>query len=137
MKPEVPAVLGEMAQLLMRNADPSVHPADRAGALGLTALLLGLAAEAWDGAAHHLVQENRAVHALLVRGQAFTTPPTPPVEDDLRLSALGAENARLRAALIALQIIVEARPDAAALNEAIWAELRASTERRKTASSVV
>lgn len=137
MKPEVPAVLGEMAQLLVRNADPSVHPADRASALGMTAMLLGFAAEAWDGAAHHLVQENRAVHALLVQGAAFAVSPAPPVEDDLRLSALGAENARLRAALIVLQAAVEGRAEAAALNEAIWAELRASTERRKTASSVV
>lgn len=137
MKPEVPSVLGEMAQLLVRNADPSVHPADRASALGLTALLLGFAAEAWDSAAHHLVQENRAVHALLVRGAAYAPPPAPPAEEDLRLSALGAENARLMAALIALHAAVELRPEASALNEAIWAELRASTERRKTASSVV
>lgn len=137
MKPEVPSVLGEMAQLLMRNADPSVHPADRASALGLSALLLGFAAEAWDGAAHHLVQENRAVHALLVQGAAHAPPPAPPAEDDLRLSALSAENARLMAALINLHAVVELRPDAAALNDAIWAELRVSTERRKTASSVV
>jgi hypothetical protein len=124
MKPEVPAVLAEMAQLLVRNADPNVPPAERAGALGLTAALLGLAAQAWDGAAHNLVQENRAIRELLgLQGS----------DDDLRLSALSAENARLRAALIARHAEVEGRDPA--METAIWAELVASTERRMVAGS--
>lgn len=124
MKPEVPAVLAEMAGLLVRNADPGVHPADRASALGLTAALLGFAAQAWDGAAHNLVQENRAIRDLLG---------LPGVDEDLRLSALSAENARLRQALIDSHAEAEGKDPA--LEAAIWAELVASTERRMVMGS--
>jgi fructosamine-3-kinase len=137
MKPEVPEVLGELAQLLVRNADPSVHPADRASDLGMSAMLLGYALESWDGRAHMLVEENRAFHALLQRGGSHAPVPVPPAEDNLRLSALTAENQRLAQALIALHAAVENDPAAADLNEAIWAELRASTERRRWSTSVV
>jgi hypothetical protein len=126
MKPEVPHVLGEMAQLLVRNADPNIPPAERAGALGLTAALLGFAAQAWDGAAHNLVQENLAIRKLLgLQGS----------DEDLRLSALSAENGKLRQALIAKHAEVEGQDPA--MEAAIWAELVASTERRMVAGSPV
>lgn len=126
MKPDVAAVLAETAALLVRNAAPDVPPAERAGALGLSAALLGFAAQAWDGAAHNLVHENRAIRALL--GEAGS-------DEDLHLSALSAENDRLRAALIALHIEVEGKDPAK--EAAIWAELVASTERRMVAGSPV
>jgi hypothetical protein len=113
-----------MAQLLVRNADPSVHPADRASALGLTAALLGFAAQAWDGAAHNLVQENRAIRKILGETGA---------DEDLRLSALSAENARLRQALIELHETVEGKDPAKEAE--LWAELIASTERRAVAGA--
>ena len=83
MTPAVPSVLSELAQLLMRNAVPDVPDAERASALGLSAMLLGLAAEVWDGAAYNLVDENRALRALLgekgsdddLHLSAYTTPP--------------------------------------------------------------
>ena len=140
MKPDIPAVLTELAGLVARKAAPDVHPADRAGALGLSAALLGLAAQAWDGAAQNLVTENRAIRVILAGGGAFA----PDVlalatgsDVDLRISALSVENARLRAALIALQIAVEGgdSAEAKALDAAIWAELVASTERRLVAGS--
>jgi len=127
MTPDVPSVLSELAQLLMRNAVPGVPDAERASALGLSAMLLGISAEVWDGAAHNLVAENRALRTLLgLSGQ----------DDDLRLSALRAENERLRALLITAQIEAEASGDIAR-QDAIWAELRASTERRKLSISLV
>jgi hypothetical protein len=135
MKPDVPAVLAELAGLVARNAMPDVHPADRAGALGLSAALLGLAAQVWDGAAQNLVTENRAIRVVLAQGAAFAPDAAALAggsDEDLRISALSAENARLRVALIALQIAVEGRDgtEARALDAAIWAELVASTERR-------
>jgi hypothetical protein len=135
MKPDVPAVLMELAGLVAANAMPDVHPADRAGALGLSAALLALASQAWDGAAQNLVTENRAIRELLARGAAFAPEAAALADgsdDDLRVSALDAGNARLRAALITLQIAVEGRgtAEAAALDDALWAELIASTERR-------
>ena len=127
MTPDVPSVLSELAQLLMRNAVPGVPDAERASALGLSAMLLGLSAEVWDSAAHNLVAENRALRTLLgLTGQ----------DDDLRLSALRAENDRLRALLITAQIEAEASGDTAR-QDAIWAELRTSTERRKLSISLV
>ena len=127
MTPSVPSVLIEMASLVARNADPATPPAERASALGLASMLLMLAAEVWDGAAARLVKENRALAALL---------PDTASEADLRISALRAENDRLRARLIAEHIAAEQAGDSARL-EAIWAELLASTERRKLSVSLV
>ena len=127
MTPDVPSVLSELAGLLVRNAAPDVPDAERASALGLSSMLLALAAEVWDGAAENLVQENRAL-AVLLDDEAS--------EASLRLSALRAENARLRARLIEAHVAAERAGDAAR-DEAIWAGLRASTERRKLSVSLV
>jgi hypothetical protein len=127
MTPDVPSVLSELAQLLQRNAAPDVPDGERANALGLSSMLLALAAEVWDGAAENLVQENRALAALLRDTAA---------ESDLRLSVLRAENARLRGLLIEAHVAAEQAGDAAR-QDAIWAELRASTERRKLSISLV
>jgi hypothetical protein len=127
MTPDVPSVLSELAQLVLRNAGPDVPDGERANALGLSSMLLAVAAEVWDGAAEHLVQENRALAALLGDTAA---------ESDLRLSTLRAENGRLRGLLIEAHIAAEQAGDAAR-GDAIWAELRASTERRKLSVSLV
>lgn len=136
MTPSVPAVLAEIAGLALRNAMPDVHPADRASSLGLSAALLGMAAEVWDGTAARLVEENRAVRALLARaGEVGLDFSELAARDDadLRISSLQAANDVLRAALIALQTTAEAKSPA--LDTDIWAELVASTERRKMAAS--
>jgi hypothetical protein len=127
MTPEVPAVLLQLAAVAGRSAMPGLPEAERASDLGLTAVLLAVAAEAWDGAAQRLVEENRAIRTLLGLDGA---------DDDLRLSALRADNARLRARLIEAQIEAERSGDASR-QDAIWAELIASTERRKLSTSLV
>lgn len=121
MTPPVPAVLAELANLLMRNAAPDVPPAERASSLGLSAMLLTVAAEVWDGAAANLVADNLAFRQVLgLTGD----------DADLRLSVLKAENDRLRAALIEAHTAAETAGDGA-LQDRIWAALAASTERRK------
>ena len=138
MTPAVPAVLAEIAGLALRNAMPDVHPADRASSLGLSAALLGMAAEVWDGTAARLVEENRAVRALLARASDVGLDFTELVagdDADLRISSLQVANDSLRAALIVLQTAAEGQN--AALDADIWAELVASTERRKMAASPV
>jgi hypothetical protein len=127
MKPDIPEVLTELAGLMARNAEPGVAEGERANALRLSAGVLGMAAEFWDGAAERLVRENRSLAELLGDSAA---------EEDLRLSALGAENARLRALLIAAHAAAEQAGDVAR-QEAIWAELVASTERRKLSTAPV
>lgn len=138
MTPAVPAVLAEIAGLALRNAMPDVHPADRASSLGLSALLLGMAAEVWDGTAARLVEENRAVRALLARagevGSDFAALAAGD-DADLRISSLQAANDALRAALIELHTAAEAK--SATLDADIWSELVVSTERRKMAASPV
>jgi hypothetical protein len=139
MTPSVPAVLVELAGLAVRNAMPDVPLAERAGALGLSAALLVMAAEVWDGMAARLVEENQAIRLLLAHGPKMGLDFSELViglDDDLRISALQAVNDRLRAALIELHMAAEAKEDTA-LQEAIWAELVASTERRKMAASPV
>ena len=127
MNPPVPPVLAELAGLLMKNAQPGVPEAERASDLGISALLLMVAGEVWDRQAAILVEENRAIRAILG---------TPGDDPNLRLSVLQAENNRLREALIAAQAAAEASGDTAR-QDAIWAELAASTERRKLAAAPV
>jgi hypothetical protein len=127
MTPQVPDVLAELSSLLIKNAQPGVPEAERASDLGLSAMLLAVTAEIWDRQAAILVEENRAVRALL--GQVGDDP-------DLRLSALQAENNRLRAALVDAHAAAETVGDTAR-QDAIWAELLASTERRKLTSAPV
>lgn len=127
MTPEIPMVLSELALLAMRNAAPEVPDGERQTALALAAMLLGVAAEVWDSAADNLVRENRALAILL---------PDTASEGDLKLSALRAENARLRRLLIAAHAAAEDAADARR-QAAIWAELVASTERRKLSISSI
>jgi hypothetical protein len=127
MTPEVPSVLAELSALLMKNAMPGVPEPERASDLSLSAMLLAVAAEIWDRQAQILVEENRAVRALL--GQAGDDP-------DLRLSVLQAENNRLRVALTEAHAAAEAAGDEPR-QAAIWVELIASTERRKLSMAPV
>jgi hypothetical protein len=127
MNPAIPAVLAELAAISIRTAQPGVPDAERAGELGLAAGLLGMAAEMWDRQAAILVDENRALRTLL--GQAGD-------DADLRLSTLAAENDRLRAALITAHVEAEAAGNRDR-EDAIWAELVASTERRRLSTAPV
>lgn len=127
MNPPVPPVLAELAGLLLKNAMPGVPEPERASDLSLSAMLLMLTGEIWDRQAHILVEENRAVRALL--GETGE-------DADLHLSVLKAENDRLRAALIAAHAAAETAGDVAR-QDAIWAELAASTERRKLSTAPV
>jgi len=126
MKPNVSDVLMELSALVARNAAPDIPPADRAGALGLAAALLAIAGRHWDDAAHNLVLENRELRSLLnLSGQ----------DDDLRIPVLTGENARLRAMLIQRHAEIEGKDRQ--LEDAIWAELAASTVRRLAPGSPV
>jgi hypothetical protein len=127
MTPDVPPVLFELAGLLLKNAQPGVPEPERASDLSLSAALLMVAGEIWDRGAAILVEENRAIRALLhIQGD----------DPDLRLSVLQAENNRLRARLTEAHAAAEGAGDTAR-QDAIWAELVASTERRKLSMAPV
>ncbi|HMO42076.1 MAG TPA: hypothetical protein PKB04_01850 [Phenylobacterium sp.] len=146
MKPIAPQVLADLAGLSLRNAAPDVAPAARAGQLGLSALLLGLAAEMWDGAADLLVRENAELRALLADGAVVSQDSArgrwlselaSGREDSLKISDLETANAELKVALIALHAEVEMRadPQARSMETRVWETLARSTERRRLSGS--
>lgn len=148
MTPIVPDVLNELAQLLARCAQPDADPAERSASLGMSALLLGIAAQEWDRAADRLVEENAALRRLFSRalphlGQGSISQRLEGLaqaqEPDFRISTLETANSALRDALIDLHVAVEALDDPAArsLEAEIWGELARSTERRLLAGSPV
>jgi hypothetical protein len=141
VKPDVPVALGKLAGSLLVEVVPAVGADYLQRNTGVTAILLQLATEEWDRAAARRVEENRALRALLREGAAVAADASlrgrlaeaaTASDDDLRISALDAANARLRALLIELHAHVESldAPAARRLEDAIWDELRRSTERR-------
>jgi hypothetical protein len=108
-----------------------------AGGLGMALMILS---DQLDSAVATLSSENDALREIF--GSAATRVGGELGErlsatgqgqgDDLRVHVLQAENDALRALLIELHAWVEeAGADAADLDDTIWAELSASTERRK------
>ena len=145
MTPNTRAILMDLAQRMGGIYAPDLKSAYLAGSAGLTAAVLMMAAEEGDRTAHRLVEENRAIRAIL-RAAASLPPPADLTErlnnlaggedSDLRISSLQAANDALREALTDLHAAVETTPGeaAATLNAAIWSELSASTKRRAFAS---
>jgi hypothetical protein len=135
MKPDIPTVLEDVARKLRETILPDLK-GFQANMVGMTAAMLDMTAEAWDGAADRLVQENAALATLLGQGSTLTGDPAfrdaaKEEAQDLKISTLERINDQRRRALIALQARIETDQSAQALNTAIWDELRASTERRR------
>jgi hypothetical protein len=146
MKPDPQAVLGYLTGMLMTEIAPKAQPPYLAGTIGMIGTALAVLTEEWDRAASRFVEENRAIRALFRRAETLSLDTAlandlralaDGDDEDLRISALDAGNAVLRAALIRLQAAIETRDDAPAkaLNDAIWTELTTSTERRKLSGS--
>jgi hypothetical protein len=142
MKPEIPKLLEIVAGTLLFDVAPNVSPSYRQSSVGVTAMLLGMVREEWDRAAARRIEENEALREL------FRDAVTAVSDTDLRrrleeaaassegsllVSELERGNDGLRALLIELHAHVEQQSGARAraLEDAIWRELCASTERRK------
>ena len=141
MKPGVEQVAGELARRLREEILPELT-GFRANVAAMGAELMTMIAEQWDGAAANLVSENREFRGLVQRGgellgDAALAAAVAGADEDLRISALTADNDRLRAALTGLHARVEdAEGEAArALDTAIWAALRRSVEMRRVGSA--
>lgn len=142
MKPEVPKVLEVLAGKLLFDVAPFVTPAYRKSSIGVSALLLGMVREEWDRAAERRSGENAALRELF-RDAAPAVPDTDlrrrleaaagMRETSLLISELDRANDALRALLIELHAAVEQEtgPEARRIENAIWRELVASTERRR------
>jgi hypothetical protein len=144
VKPEVPKVLEVVAAKLLFEVAPNITPSYRQSSIGVTAMLLGMVREEWDRAAARRVEENAALRALFrdAAGAISDTDLRRRLEaaaassdTSLLVSELERGNDALRALLIELHAHVEEQPGAAsrAIEDAIWRELSASTERRKVA----
>ena len=145
MTPDPQAVIGDFAGRLMQVLAPDLRTSYVMGSAALMSATLGMLVEEYDRTAARLADENAAIRGLCA--QAVPLAPgalSVRLEElakgdgsDLRISALQATNNSLRAALIDLQTWCETQTGAAAMtiNEAIWAELAASTERRRFSSS--
>lgn len=141
MKPGAALVAHELASRFRKDILPELT-GFRANATAMAAELLDMIGEEWDRAAANLVAENRATRELLRDGASLLGRPdlaevAGETDDDLRISALERENARLRTALIDLHAAVEERSDEAAraLDDRIWAELSRSVEARRISSA--
>jgi hypothetical protein len=141
MKPDVDLVLRVIAAKLVGEIGPAVPDDYARSNLEVAAGLLIAAAEDYDRAAEVRVEENRAMRAIFreagsvvvdreLRDRLLAAAES--VDPGLRVSALDAENARLRTLLVELHAHVEARPEdwARTVERAIWRELAASASRR-------
>ena len=141
MKPEVQEVLGQLAQTLIADLGPKIDEPYGQSSAAVVGMLLTAAAEEWDRAAARRVEENTALRALFrdaaaaVKGQRLRRrleKAAAAADPGLRIGELARENETLRSLLIDLHAHVESLSGGAAraLEERIWKELRASTERR-------
>lgn len=144
MKPEVPLALQKLAGSLLLEVAPAVGADYLQRNTGVSAIMLQMAAEEWERAAARRVEENEALRALFRDSARVVadaqlgrrlTEAAGTRDPDLRVSTLEAGNAALRALLVELHAHVEGLDGAAArrVEDAIWAELRRSTERRALA----
>jgi hypothetical protein len=141
MTPDTRLVIGDFAGRIMQVLAPDLKSPFLYGTASLMAATLGMMVEEWDRGADRLAEENTAIRALFVLAaplapgglSARLTDLSMTVDSDLKVSTLQAANNILRAALIDLQTWSEEQTGEAvtALNDAIWAELVQSTERRR------
>lgn len=141
MKPDLQVALQKLSQTLLTQIAPAVGVDYLQRNTALAAIMLQVVAEEWDRAAARRVEENAAMRKLFGEARAVVADASlgqllaeeaAGADAILRIAALDAANKRLRALLIDLHAHVEtlATPEARRVEDAIWAELRRSTERR-------
>lgn len=137
MKPDVSLAVGELANRLRTDLLAELT-GFRANVAGVGAAMLDMVAQEWDGAAARLVRENIAFRALVAQGaELHGSPPPGGRDDDLRISALTAENDRLRGLITDLMARLEEDPSqpAQTLLDDIWAALAQNVADRRIASA--
>jgi len=143
MKPDPAKVLETVSMMLIMEFVPQLGSSYAQQALAGSATILAVARDEIDRAAARRIEENRALRRLFAAARDVVTDTdlaarlaeaAASEEGSLLVSDLDTSNQGLRGLLVRLHEHVEAlRGDAARrLEAAIWDELRASTERRKT-----
>lgn len=141
MRPDPPIALQRIAQALVSEIAPHLSDPFAQQTAGLAATIAAMLAEEWDRAAARLAEENASLRALFAAAADLAPPElagrlraaAARSDADLRISRLQAANDELRRLLIELQAWCEGQndPRIAALNEAIWEQLKESTRRRR------
>ncbi len=141
MRPLIPDVFATCAADLVMRVAPAITPEYHQGTIAMIATLLAIAGEEWDRAASWRVEENRSLRELfraslsIAKGELRKrlAELSETRDEDLRISALTANNSALRAALIELHRYVESQQtmEARKIEDAIWHELHESTRRRQ------
>ena len=142
MKPDAAHALERLMHSLLTELAPAVQPAYRQATVTMHAMILLAVREEFDRAAARRVEENRALRALFAEAAPAVADAAlrerlaaaaASADASLLVPDLDAGNRALRALLIELHAHVEAQSGDAArrIEDAIWRELAASTERRK------
>lgn len=142
MRPDVGRFLEVAAAHLMGRTGPALPPGYEQSSVGILALMLLEANRELERAAARRVEENRELRRIFaeaapvvadadLRGRLEEA--AAGTDTSLLVSDLEASNAALRGLLIELHAHVESlgSPEARRVEEAIWRELVASTERRR------
>jgi len=142
MKPDIDRFLDVAAAYLMMELAPTLGSGYAQSNVGILGMMLAAVREEFDRAASRRIEENRALRRLFAEA-------APVVKDtalqhrlheaaksddtDFAIAALERGNASLRQTLIDLHTHIESldTPEAHRVEEAIWRELSASTERRR------
>jgi hypothetical protein len=144
VKPDPGRFLEIAAQQLLGSIGPALPAGYAQSSVGLLAVMLLEVKTELDRAAARRVEENRALRGLFAESLSVLTDTAlrdrldaaaRDEDESLLVSALERGNAALRSLLIELHAHVETlrTPEARRIEDAIWAELAASTERRRLA----
>jgi len=131
---------------LIQRVVPAISPTYHQGTIGMIANLLSIASEEWDRGASRRFEENQRLREIFRDAAPVTKDSSLSArlallaatsDSDLRIPALEKSNCELRAALIDLHSYVESQmgSEARKVEEAIWAELARSTERRRISTA--
>jgi len=143
MKPDPARVLETVSMMLIMEFVPQLASSYAQQALAGSATILAVAREEIDRAAARRIEENRVLRQLFATARGVVTDTdlaarlaeaAASEEGSLLVSDLDRSNQALRGLLVRLHAHVEELRGEAArrLEAAIWDELRASTERRRT-----
>ncbi len=142
MKPDVTEMLAQAAQTLLADVAPKLGSEYEQRSVAILAMLLPAVSEEFDRAAARRVEENAVLRRLFADSKPVVRDPSlrgrldeaaRGADASFSVRALSAANEALRGLLVELHAAVEEipTPAARALEDRIWAELRASTERRR------
>jgi len=142
VKPDVGRFLDVAMLHLMTRTGAALAPGYEQSSVGVLAVMLAEVKQEFERAAARRVEENAALRGIFAEAAPVVADATLRArleqaardrDESLLVSDLEASNAALRALLIDLHAHVEETDSAAArkIEDAIWRELVASTERRR------